>query len=205
MPSTTWVEGNYLNTMEKSNQINHPILPLLETRKSIRAFAPTPIAQEKLNSIFEAARWSFSTSNQQPWRFIYAHKNQPLWQTIFDTLMDGNKPWNEHAPVLILAMATKNMSNGNKYHHNLHDLGAATMAMNIQAVSLGLQLHPMAGFYNDKAIELLNIPDTLEPVTLLSLGYPGKDFSALNEFQQKSETMRGERFLQDEFVFNNKL
>ncbi len=191
--------------MEKSNQINHPILPLLETRKSIRAFASTPVEQEKLNSIFEAARWSFSTSNQQPWRFIYAHKNQPLWQTIFDTLMDGNKPWNQHAPVLILALATKNMGNGNNYYYNLHDLGAATMAMNLQAVSLGLQLHPMAGFHKDKAIELLNIPDSLTPATVLALGYPGQDLSALNEFQQKSETTRGERFLQEEFVFNSKL
>ena len=191
--------------MEKSNQINNPILPLLETRKSIRAFALTPVEQEKLNSIFEAARWSFSTSNQQPWRFIYAHKNQPLWQTIFNTLMDGNKPWNQNTPVLILAMAAKNMSNGNNYHYNLHDLGAATMAMNIQAVSMGLQLHPMAGFYKDKAIELLNIPDSLTPATMLALGYPGQYFSALNEFQQNSETTRGERFLQVEFVFNNKL
>lgn len=190
--------------MKKSNDIHYPIHPLMQERKSIRAFANTAVEQDKLHSIFEAARWSFSASNQQPWRFVYAHKNQPLWNDLFDALMEGNKPWNANTPVLILALANKYLSNGNAYHYNLHDVGAATMQLNLQAVNLGLQMHPMAGFDKIKAKELLNIPEHLEPVTMIALGYAGEDFTALNEFQQKNETTRGERFLQEEFVLNTK-
>jgi nitroreductase len=190
--------------MKKSTDIQYPIHPLMQERKSIRAFATTPVEQDKLHSIFEAARWSFSSSNQQAWHFVYAHKNQPLWNDLFEALMDGNKLWNANTPVLILALANKNMSNDKPYFYNLHDVGAATMQMNLQAVNLGLQMHPMAGFDKIKAKELLNIPEHLEPVTMLALGYAGQDFTALNEFQQKNETTRGERFLQEEFVLNTK-
>ena len=190
--------------MEKSNQINHPIIALAENRKSIRAFSNKAVEQEKINSIFEAARWSFSSSNNQSWRFIYAHKNQPLWNDIFNTLMEGNKTWVVHAPVLILALATKNTEKGKPYKHNLHDLGAATMLMALQAVAMGLQIHPMAGFEIDKAIETLNIPNSLEPVTVIALGYVGQDYSALEDYQQKNETTRSERLLLEEIVRNTK-
>ncbi len=190
--------------MEKSNQINHPILPVIADRKSVRAFKSTPVEQEKIASVFEAARWSFSSSNQQPWRFIYAHKSQPLWNDIFDILMDGNKTWNKESPVLIVGLAAKNNSKGKTNTYNLHDLGAATMLMGIQAVSMGLQIHPMAGFHKEKAIELLNIPETIEVATVIAMGYPGKDFSLLDDFQQKNETERSDRFLQESFVLNKK-
>lgn len=190
--------------MKKSTDIHYPIHPLMQQRKSIRAFANTPVEQDKLHRIFEAARWSFSASNQQPWRFVYAHQNQPLWNDLYDALMEGNKPWNTNTPILILVLANKFSSNGNPYYYNLHDAGAATMLMNLQAVDLGLQMHPMAGFDKAKAKELLNIPEHLEPVTMIALGYVGQDFTALNEFQQKNETTRGERFLQEELVFNRK-
>lgn len=190
--------------MEKSNQINYPILPVIEDRKSVRAYKETPVEQEKIDSIFEAARWSFSSSNEQPWRFIYAHKTQALWNDIFDILMDGNKTWNTQTPVLIVGLAAKNTSKDKINPHNLHDLGAATMLMSLQAASMGLQIHPMAGFFKEKAIQLLNIPETIEVVTVLSLGYPSNDFSLLNDYQQKNETTRSDRFLQQSFVLNKK-
>lgn len=196
-------KGNlYVNIMKKSTEIHHTLLPVIEKRKSTRAFAPTAIDEADLYRVFEAARWSFSSANQQAWRFVYAHKNQPLWHSLFDALMDGNKPWNSHTPVLILTLATKQMSNGKPYFYNLHDVGAATMAMSLQAVSMGMQIHPMAGFHKDQIKLALNIPDDLEPVTMLALGYPGTDLSMLNENQQAAELNKGERYLLEELIKN---
>jgi nitroreductase len=49
------------------NTINHSIHQLIENRKSIRGFETYRISEEELNSLFEAARWSFSAINEQPW------------------------------------------------------------------------------------------------------------------------------------------
>ena len=61
-------------TMEKLADTTYPIEPLLERRWSPRAFADRPVEPEKLLRLLEAARWSASCANQQPWYFIVATK-----------------------------------------------------------------------------------------------------------------------------------
>lgn len=190
--------------MEKNNKIQHHVLPEIENRKSIRAFANRPVEQEKINRLFEAGRWSFSSSNEQAWTYLYATSDQPLWKELLACLAESNQAWCKHAPMLILALAKKETSKGRPYKHNFHDVGASSMLMALQAVNMGLQIHPMAGFDGDKARSLFNIPESLDTVTMLAAGYPGEDLSSLNEFQQKNETQRGERFVQEEFVLNAK-
>ena len=84
----------------------------------------------------------------------------------------------------------------------MHDVGAANMAMNIQAVSMGLQLHPMAGFDKAKAIETLNIPEAFVPIAIFAGGYPGADLSVLNDFQKGMEATKVDRLTQESFVVN---
>lgn len=177
-------------------------MPEIAERKSIRAFNSDAVSEEQLQSLFEAARWSFSAGNQQPWRFVYAHQHQPLFTKIWDTLNDGNKPWTAKASVLVAVFATKQMANGNPYKFNLHDAGAATMSMAIQATHLGFQVHPMAGYKTAELMANLNVPETLEPVTVLAIGYPTTDLSILNDAHKAAETIRGERFEQHTFVLN---
>jgi nitroreductase len=187
-----------------NNTINAPVLDHIQNRKSIRAFAPTPVEQEKIDSLFEAARWSFSASNDQPWVYLYATPvSGELWNSILNILNEPNRIWASHAQILILSMArTHSLKTEKPIFYHLHDVGAANMAMNIQAVSMGLQLHPMAGMDKNKAIETLNIPETLTPVAIFAGGYPGTDLSPLNEFQQKMEQTKVDRLPQESFVVN---
>jgi nitroreductase len=142
-----------------SNTIDHPLLDAIQNRKSLRAFTATPIEQHKIDSLFEAARWSFSASNDQPWVYLYATPDQSvLWETILQTLNEPNRIWASQARILILSLArTHSLKTQKPVFYHMHDVGAANMAMNIQAVSMGLQLHPMAGFDKTKSIEVLNI------------------------------------------------
>lgn len=190
--------------MEKSNKINHPVLSEIENRKSIRAFTNKPIEQDQVNSLFEAARWSFSSSNEQAWTYIYATKDQPLWNDLYSCLAEANQEWCQYAPMLILTLAKKQTSKDRPYRHNLHDVGASSMLMALQAVSMGFQVHPMAGFDGEKARITFNIPDRFETVTMIAVGYASDDVSHLKDYQQKSEKERGERFVQSEFVLNKK-
>lgn len=186
--------------MEKNNMIEYPVHSLISDRKSIRAFLTKPVNEEQVHQLFEAARWSFSSGNEQAWRFIYGLKGTPRWEQLFNLLNDGNKTWCMNAPMLVLTLASKNTSKGTSYRHNLHDVGAATMLMALEAVHLGMQVHPMGGFNADMAKETFSVSDDLETVTMLAIGFPGEDLSHLNERQQLNEKQRSSRFTQDSFI-----
>src|SRR5689334_11290492 len=95
--------------MQKSSEFHSPIIDLIQNRRSRRAYADKPVEKEKINALFEAARWAPSSVNEQPWIYIYATKDQPeLWNRIFDALNDSNKIWVKHVPLLIASVVRKN-------------------------------------------------------------------------------------------------
>ena len=190
--------------MQKSNQFEHPISDLIKNRKSIRAFSPQPIEPERISSLFEATRWAPSSTNEQPWVYIYATRDQAeLWNKLFTCLNEGNKIWAKDAPLLILSLARKNFSRfsgANTYA--MYDLGGANSFLSLQAVELGLQVRQMAGFHHEVAIRQLKIPDTFEVGVFIAVGYPG-DPHSLPENLKLRELAPRERFLQQEFVMNH--
>lgn len=188
----------------KSNTIEHPVFAEIRERKSRRAYLPAPVSGEAIKSLFEAARWAPSSSNEQPWAYLYATKDQPeLWDKIFDSLMEGNKLWAREAPLLVVSMVRKNFLKNDKPNGSARfDLGAANAFLSLQATHLGLNVHQMGGFEKEKIIRNLNIPDTHEPVVVLAIGYPGTPEQLAEPFKTR-ETAPRERFTQEFFVMNN--
>lgn len=189
--------------MQKSNQIEHPVSDLIKNRKSIRAFSSQLIEADQINSLFEATRWAPSSTNEQPWYYIYATRDQTeLWDKLFSCLNDGNKIWAKDAPLLILSLARKNFTRfSGKNTYAMYDLGGANSFLSLQAVELGLQVRQMAGFHHDTATDLLNIPDTFDIGVFIAVGYPG-DPATLPEKLKLREAAPRERFMQQEFVMN---
>jgi len=189
--------------MEKSNQFEHPILDLIKNRKSTRWFSPKPIEPERLSSLFEATRWAPSSTNEQPWMYMYATRDQTeLWDKFFACLNEGNKIWAKDAPLLVLSLARKNFSrykSANEY--SMYDLGGANSFLSLQAVELGLQVRQVAGFNREQAVEVLRIPETYQPGVFIVVGYPG-DPQTIPEHLKPRELAPRERFLQREFVIN---
>ncbi len=56
------------------------------SRWSPRAMSGEEIDEATLKTLFEAARWAPSSNNNQPWRFIYARRNTPYWDTFFNLI-----------------------------------------------------------------------------------------------------------------------
>ncbi len=161
--------------MKKVANTDHPIHELIAERWSPRAFAQKYIPQEEINSLFEAARWAPSSMNEQPWRFIYAKKGEVGFDKILDSLMDGNTPWAKDAPVLMVTLIKKTFArNGKSNGSASHDLGLAMGNLSIQATELGIALHQMGGFYPDKIKEAFDLPEDVEPKTVVALGYYGE-------------------------------
>lgn len=189
--------------MEKSDQFEYPILDLIKNRKSTRSFSTQPIEPERISSLFEATRWAPSSTNEQPWVFMYATRDQTdFWNKMFSCLNDGNKIWAKDAPLLILSLARRNFSRypgANAYA--MYDLGGAISFLSLQGVEMGLQVRQMAGFNRDRTITQLNIPDKYELGVFIAVGYPG-DPQSLPEHLKLRELAPRERFLQHEFVMN---
>jgi len=189
--------------MQKSSTIDHPISDLIRSRRSVRSFSGRAIEPEKINSLFEATRWAPSSSNEQPWIYIYALPQQTeLWEKMFNPLNEGNRIWAKDAGLLIASLARKEFTRfGTANSHALYDLGAANAFLSLQAVELGLQVRQMAGFNMERIIENLNIPATYEVGVLMAVGYPG-DPETLPEHLRKRELAPRERLMQAEFVMN---
>ncbi|MDX1991245.1 MAG: nitroreductase family protein [bacterium] len=161
--------------MQKPAVTDYPIHPLLEQRWSPRAFADTPIPHDTLMSLFEAARWSASTFNEQPWRFIVATKDQPeAYEKIFKCLNEGNQRWAGNAPVLMLTLAVTTFAvDGSPIRTALYDVGLAVQNLIVQATSHELVVRQMAGILIDRIREVYALPEHVVPVTGLAVGYRG--------------------------------
>ena len=184
---------------------NIEINQLIKNRKSIRAFAEKPVEEEKIQQLFEAARWAASCFNEQPWRFIYATKeNEAAYRDILSTINEFNQSWAKNAPMLMIAIAKTSFSMNDKPNkHAWYDTGAAMANLSIQATNLDLYVHQMAGFSPDKAKEILNIPEGYEAIAAIAVGYQG-DASILNENLQVKENATRSRKAISEIAFEGK-
>ena len=69
------------------------VLPTVLERWSARSFADRDVSPADLKQIFEAARWTASSYNEQPWRFLIGRRGSPTYKTIFSTLLGVNQGW----------------------------------------------------------------------------------------------------------------
>ncbi len=159
--------------MEKPAQTDYPILEILKRRWSPRGFSGRMVEPEQLLSLFEAARWAPSSFNEQPWNFIVATSQEPEQHArLLGCLVEKNQEWAQHAPVLMVSVAKlKFEKTGKPNRHAFYDLGMAVGNLMVQATSVDLFIHQMAGFSAEKVAELYKIPDGFEPAAAVALGY----------------------------------
>ena len=152
---------------------------LLNQRWSPYSFDPTRVvSEEDLSALFEAARWTMSAFNAQPWRYIVGVKerNREVWEQVLSVLVEGNQAWAQHVPVLALGLiSTQFEHNGKDNNWAMHDLGAASANLTFEATHRGLNVHQMAGIEPDKAIATFDLESGIVPITALAIGYAGQN------------------------------
>lgn len=139
---------------------------LFSERWSPRAFQQAQIPEVALQAIFDAARWSPSCFNEQPWQFITAaNKSDGRFEEFLALLVDSNQSWAKHASVLGFIVAKRHFDQNQKENKTASfDCGAAWMAMTLQARMFGLFSHGMAGIHYDEAYTTLNVDRTSHQV-----------------------------------------
>jgi nitroreductase len=190
-----------LNKIKRAPEVEG-VLPHIHQRWSARAFSDRQVGAAELVSVFDAARWAPSSGNGQPWRFLAGQLGDSTYGKILSALVDFNKSWASKAPVLILGTALSiNPKNRNPNAYALFDLGAASFSIALQAESMGLTAHQMAGFDHEAARTALAIPEEYALGSVIALGYPGEPSALANEELKKRELAPRERKPLSEIVF----
>lgn len=167
--------------MEKSKSIQK----LIKDRWSPRAMSGESLSDDELMPLFEAARWAPSSYNAQPWRFIYAKRNTPHWDKLFNLLVEPNKVWVKNAGVLVLIISRTLFEHNNKpsITHSF-DTGSAWENLALEGCARDLVVHGMQGFNYKKAKEDFSIPDHYTVEAMVAIGKKGSKDTLSKEHQQ---------------------
>ena len=143
---------------------------VIEKRKSIRDYEDTPVPEEKLLRILEAARLAPSGGNRQPWKFVVAREDKRRQELARAT---GGQPHVAKAPVIIAAVATtpESMMKCGVPGYPV-DLAIAVDHMTLAAVDEGLGTCWIGAFSQEEARDILKVPENCRIVALLTLGFP---------------------------------
>lgn len=191
--------------MHKQATPDHPIHELIARRWSPYSLADRSVSEDDLCSLFEAARWAASSYNEQPWSYIVATKANPAeFMRLLSCLVEGNQPWAKAASVLAIGCANLHFAHNSKANAAaLHDLGLASATLTLEATARGLFVHQMIGILPDKARELYRIPEGVQPLTALAIGY-ADDPNILPEVYRQRDLAPRRRKPLAEFVFGDR-
>ena len=141
----------------------------IESRRAYRSLAPAEISDDLVRDLARHAQLAPSCNNNQPWRFVFVYGPEALGK-LHAALSEGNR-WARDSSLIIAAFAKKEddcMMPGRDYF--LFDAGMAVAFIVLRATELGIVAHPIAGYDENKAKEVLGIPADATLITLINVG-----------------------------------
>lgn len=175
----------------KAPATGYPILPLLAGRWSPRGLDVShTLTDDELGSVLEAARWTPSANNSQPWRFIVGPRGSETFDTIFSALTGGNLAWADRASALLIILTEAADAEGKPRKWAEYDAGQAAAHLTMQAESMGLSVHQMAGFDRAKVSEAFDLPESLKPMTAVAIGVLDPDAELVEPFATREREPR---------------
>ena len=161
-----------MTTVDRNAVTDADLHPLLASRWSPRGFdIGYELSDADLAALLEAARWSPSSANRQPWRFVVARRGTPTFGRVVAHLAEGNQRWAPRASVLVVAASTNSDENGESWLPWSHyDTGQAVAHLTVQATALNLAVHQMAGFDPAGMAKEFALPESVQPLAVIAIG-----------------------------------
>ena len=153
------------------------LLSLLIKRRSIRKYKNKKVEQEKIEKIIQAALWSPSGHAKYPWQFIVVNDKNLLSQLSFSK-MHGSA-FLSNAPLGIVVTADQNQSDV-----WIEDTSIASTFIMLTAHWLGLgscwiqirkRMHSETKTAEEYIREILKIPENINVLSIIALGYPDEE------------------------------
>ena len=151
---------------------------VMQKRKSIRQYLTTPVEEEKVKAMIEAAILAPTWKNAQEIRY-YVAVSEEKRQAVLDALGEGNRKKTQNAPVFLISAVILNRAGfqkdgsadnelGNGW--GCYDLGLQNENLILKATDLGLSTLIMGLREADRLREILNIPETETIVSVIAVG-----------------------------------
>lgn len=178
-----------MNTFEQLSMDNFVFKTILQ-RRSIRNFLDKDVDNDRIKVLIQAAQWSPSAWDTQTWRFIVVRDKKirlSIARAAYDTLMqltDEEITYEEcksylgiDAPIQIFVCNdTSEITDPRVKTATPANCHAAIQTILLAAHSIGLgacwQGDPLLA--KDKIKKLLNIPQEIDLISSIALGYPAK-------------------------------
>ena len=184
-------------------------MEISKLRHTVRKYAKTPVEQGKIEKLLEAGRWAPTAVNAQPQRILVMDTQKNLakvrefctfgWQQKYvdlakesDTEDHKNIVIYYGAPVVMMVCYDKDECWTHPQSGKSSGMTDATIVathMMMEATSLGLGTAWISYFDEDKARELLGIPDSWQPVCMLYVGYPADDYKPNENLSVKRKSL----------------
>ena len=162
-------ETNFRNARVASDLLDR----MFVERWSSKAFTDDRLSEQQIDVLFEAAHWAPSSSNRQPWLFVYA-TDGPDRVRFNSVLNEGNTLWATRASMLVLVFARVVDEEGSSIRTAHFDTGAAWMSLALQANRMGLNTRAMGGIDLDAAYTAAGVPrEEFQTICAIAVGVPG--------------------------------
>jgi nitroreductase len=161
------------------------------TRRSIRKYIPTPVAENTLHELLNAAMSAPSSSNGQPWHFVAVTDRK-----IIDEIPKFHPYSNmvKESPLVVFVCGDLQLEKGKGVW--VQDCSAATENLLIAANAMGLGAVWLGVYPLEERVtgsrRLLGLPDNIVPLSIVVIGYPAEKKPPANRF--KSERIHMEKW-----------
>jgi nitroreductase len=158
------------------------IMEAIKERRSVRAYKPDPVPEEKLQKVLEAVQWAPSWANTQCWEVIVV-RDAGTKEQLAETLAPGNPSHAAiaQAPITLALIGIekragfyKGAAATDKGDWYMFDVGLATQTLCLAAHAEGLGTVIVGVFDAAKAAKVLQVPQGKAVVIITPLGFPEK-------------------------------
>ncbi len=159
---------------------------LAEARFSLRNYDSRPVEQEKIDRLLECVRLAPSAVNFQPCVF-YVVTDQVLLAQLQDCY---NRDWFKTAPMCIVACGNHQQAWHRKLDGKDHtdiDVAIAVDHLTLAAVDMGLGSCWICNFDAQKCAQVLDLPEGVEPIAMVPIGYAATDERPLKKRKSHDE------------------
>lgn len=146
------------------------VRPLLRTRQS-REFTDEPVEEADLTALTDVARWSGSSANTQPWRFIVVREQATLRR-----IADAGMPQTRSLGTAMAAIAIAMPEEQGRAVSHAFDEGRAAERILVAAtmIGLGAGIGWILAPARETVSELLHLPEDWRARTIVALGHPSE-------------------------------
>lgn len=150
-------------------------------RKSIRKYKDTKVNDEILEELLKAGMQAPSAGNEQPWEFIVL-RNKDIMAKITEFHPYSKMLLNTEVAIVVCGDESKEVFKG----FWVQDCSAATENILLAAEEKGLGAVWLGVYPIEDRVEgikkLLNLPDSVIPLSIIPVGYPDEQREAADRF-----------------------